>query len=106
MFGDSFVKIFKFLRIYILSIKFWRYLRKNNFIMLYLGELFLEKMEISKSFFGKNHGKLAHLRNLAAKIIYVFRCPSHQLYCGQCPLGGSSLQDKQNKFQMDLSFFK
>jgi hypothetical protein len=35
-----------------------------------LGELFLEKMEISESFFGKNHGKLAHLRNLAPKIIY------------------------------------
>jgi hypothetical protein len=28
-------------------------------------------MEISESFFGKNHGKLAHLRNLAPKIIYV-----------------------------------
>jgi hypothetical protein len=28
-------------------------------------------MEIDESFFGKNHGKLAHLRNLAPKIIYV-----------------------------------
>ena len=27
-------------------------------------------MEISESFFGKNHGKLAHLGNLATKIIY------------------------------------
>jgi hypothetical protein len=35
-----------------------------------LGESFLEKMEIGESFFGKNHGKLAHLRNLAPKIIY------------------------------------
>jgi hypothetical protein len=36
-----------------------------------LGESFLEKMEIGESFFGKNHGKLAHLRNLAPKIIYL-----------------------------------
>jgi hypothetical protein len=36
-----------------------------------LGESFLEKMEIGESFFGKNHGKLAHWRNLAPKIIYV-----------------------------------
>jgi hypothetical protein len=35
-----------------------------------LGESFLEKMEIDESFFGKKHGKLAHLRNLAPKIIY------------------------------------
>jgi hypothetical protein len=35
-----------------------------------LGESFLEKMEIDESFFGKNHEKLAHLRNLAPKIIY------------------------------------
>jgi hypothetical protein len=35
-----------------------------------LGESFLEKMEIGESFFGKNHGKLSHLRNLAPKIIY------------------------------------
>jgi hypothetical protein len=35
-----------------------------------LGESFLEKMEIGESFFGKNHGKLAHLQNLAPKIIY------------------------------------
>jgi hypothetical protein len=27
-------------------------------------------MEIGESFFWKNHGKLAHLRNLAPKIIY------------------------------------
>jgi hypothetical protein len=38
-----------------------------------LGESFLEKMEIGESFFGKNHGKLAHLRNLAPKIIYSMR---------------------------------
>jgi hypothetical protein len=36
-----------------------------------LGESFLEKMEIGESFFGKNHGKLAHLQNLAPKIIYA-----------------------------------
>jgi hypothetical protein len=35
-----------------------------------LGESFLEKMEINESFFGEKHGKLAHLRNLAPKIIY------------------------------------
>jgi len=31
----------------------------------------LEKMEIGKYFFGKKHGKLAHLKNLAPKIIYA-----------------------------------
>jgi hypothetical protein len=36
-----------------------------------LGKLFLEKMAIGESFFGKRHGKLAHLRNLAPKIIYA-----------------------------------
>jgi hypothetical protein len=35
-----------------------------------LGESFLEKMEISESLFGKNHGKLAHWRNVSPKIIY------------------------------------
>jgi hypothetical protein len=29
---------------------------------------FLEKMEISKYFFGKKHGKLAHGRNLSPKV--------------------------------------
>jgi hypothetical protein len=38
-----------------------------------LGESFLEKMEIGESFFGRNHEKLAHLRNLAPKIIYGLR---------------------------------
>jgi hypothetical protein len=37
-----------------------------------LGERFLEKMEIGESFFGKKDGKLAHLRNLAPKIIYGY----------------------------------
>jgi hypothetical protein len=37
---------------------------------LNLGELVLEKMEIDEYFFGKNLGKLAHLQNLAPKIIY------------------------------------
>jgi hypothetical protein len=45
-----------------------------------LGELFLEKMEISKSFFGKNHGKLAHLWNLAPKIIYALSIPQYPTY--------------------------
>jgi hypothetical protein len=35
-----------------------------------LGKTFLEKMEIGESFLGEKHGKLAHLRNLAPKIIY------------------------------------
>jgi hypothetical protein len=35
-----------------------------------LGKSFLEKWEIGESFFGKNHGKLAHLQDLAPKIIY------------------------------------
>jgi hypothetical protein len=35
-----------------------------------LGKSILEKMEIGKIVFGKNHGKLTHLRNLAPKIIY------------------------------------
>jgi len=30
-------------------------------------------MEIGKYFLGKNLGKLAHLRNLAPKIIYAYR---------------------------------
>jgi hypothetical protein len=34
-----------------------------------LGKTFYEKMEIGESSFGKKHGKLAHLRNLAPKII-------------------------------------
>jgi hypothetical protein len=33
-----------------------------------LGETVLQKMEISESFFGKNHGKLAHGKNFASKI--------------------------------------
>jgi hypothetical protein len=40
-------------------------------------------MEIGESFFGKNHGKLAHLRNLAPKIIYgsiVSRTKSEQFH--------------------------
>jgi len=32
--------------------------------------MFLEKMEIGESFLGENLGKLAHLWNLAPKIIY------------------------------------
>ena len=44
----------------------------NNFILWNLGELVLEKMEISEYVFGKNHGKLAHLRNLSPKIIYAY----------------------------------
>jgi len=36
-----------------------------------LGESFLEKVEIDESFFGKNHGILSHLQNLAPKIIYA-----------------------------------
>jgi hypothetical protein len=36
-----------------------------------LGKSFLEKMEISEPFFGKNHEKLAHFQNLSPKIIYV-----------------------------------
>jgi hypothetical protein len=47
-------------------------LRQNNFILWNLGKTFLEKIEIGESFFGKNHGKLAHLQNLAPKIIYDF----------------------------------
>jgi hypothetical protein len=40
-----------------------------------LGKSILEKMEIDESFFGKNHGKLTHLRNLSPKIIYgIFLC--------------------------------
>jgi hypothetical protein len=35
-----------------------------------LDESFSEKMEIGELIFGKNHGKLSHLRNLAPKIIY------------------------------------
>jgi hypothetical protein len=35
-----------------------------------LGESFLEKMEIGKSFFGKKHGKIAHGRYIAPKIFY------------------------------------
>jgi len=35
------------------------------------GGIILEKMEIGESSFGKNHGKLAHLKNLAPKIIYA-----------------------------------
>jgi hypothetical protein len=34
------------------------------------GRIVLEKMEIGESFFGKKRGKLAHLQNLAPKIIY------------------------------------
>jgi hypothetical protein len=37
-----------------------------------LGKSFLEKMKIHESYFGKNYGKLTHLRNLAPKIIYVW----------------------------------
>jgi hypothetical protein len=40
------------------------------------GRIVLEKMEIGESFFGKNHGKSAHWRNLAPKIIYDFDCIS------------------------------
>jgi len=36
-----------------------------------LDKLFLEKIEIGETFFGKNHGKLAHSQNLAPKIIYA-----------------------------------
>jgi hypothetical protein len=36
-----------------------------------LGESILEKMEIGEYCFGENHGKLAHLKNLAPKIIYA-----------------------------------
>jgi hypothetical protein len=51
-------------------------------------------MEINESIFGKNHGKLAHLRNLAPKIIYVGgkltgkKSPQRSLeYLGPSPLG-------------------
>jgi hypothetical protein len=33
------------------------------------GQSVLEKLEIGESFLGENHGKLAHWRNLAPKII-------------------------------------
>jgi hypothetical protein len=36
-----------------------------------LGQSFLGKMEISEFFFGKNHQKLSHWKNLAPKIIYA-----------------------------------
>jgi hypothetical protein len=39
-----------------------------------VGELFLEKMEIGESFFGKKHGKLTSGRNLASK---KFPCSLH-----------------------------
>jgi len=44
-----------------------------------LGELFLEKMEIGKSFFGEKHAKLSHLKILAPKIIYA----KHKFKCGE-----------------------
>jgi hypothetical protein len=58
-----------------------------------LGKSFLEKMEIGKSCFGKNHGKLAQLINLALKIIY-----DHKLLCltqgdsNQAPIGKNLAQ--------------
>jgi hypothetical protein len=45
-----------------------------------LGESLLEKMEIGESFLGKKHGKLAHFRNLAPKIIYGLR-KDYQVLC-------------------------
>jgi hypothetical protein len=48
------------------------------------GQSFLEKMEIGESFLGENHGKLAHWRNLAPKIIYEIYSssilPIHTIY--------------------------
>ena len=68
MFRDIFVKIFKFLRILYSLYK----ILAAKLILWNLDKSFLEKMEISESFFGKNHEKLAHLRNLAPKTIYGF----------------------------------
>ena len=51
-----------------------------------MGELLLEKMKISESFFGKNHGKLAHLKNLAPKIIYAPNVTMGKMSCLLNPL--------------------
>jgi hypothetical protein len=42
-----------------------------------LGKKFLEKTDIGELVFGKNLGKLAHLRNLSPKIIYASKMIIH-----------------------------
>jgi hypothetical protein len=60
MFGDSFVKIFKFLRILYSFYKSFNDFKVKIIILWNLGKSFLEKMEIGKHIFGKIHEKLAH----------------------------------------------
>jgi hypothetical protein len=71
MFGARFVKIFKFLRILYSFYKFLAIFKvKKNYFMEF-GRIVFSKNGNWRIFFGENHGKLAHLRNLAPKIIYA-----------------------------------
>jgi hypothetical protein len=66
MFGDIFVKIFKFLRILSSLYKILVILKVKFFYPIEFGRIIFR---IANHFLGENLGKLAHERNLAPKII-------------------------------------
>jgi hypothetical protein len=70
MFGNIFVKIFKFLRILYSFYKIWAILKLKYIYSINLGKNIFRKNGNWQLFFGEKHGKLSHTRNLSPKIIY------------------------------------
>jgi hypothetical protein len=93
MFGDIFVKIFKFPRILYSFYKILAIFRVKYFYPIKFGRIILGKNGNWGIFFGKKHGKLAHGKNLAPKIFPIFFLKDSLLLnsCNNTSLGLYSL---------------
>jgi hypothetical protein len=60
MFGDIFVKIFKFLRILYSFYKIWAISQVKKNYSIKFGRIIFRKNGNWRIFFGKKHGKIAH----------------------------------------------